>query len=41
MIYCLISGSYNYKHLLQDNKKKKDKKKSKKKKLTIKKDNKV
>ncbi len=37
MIYCLISGSYNYKHLLQDNKKKKDKKKSKKKKLTIKK----
>ena len=40
MIYCLISGSYNYKHLLHDNKKKKEKK-SKKKKLTIKKDNKV
>ena len=40
MIYCLISGSYNYKHLLHDNKKKREKK-SKKKKLTIKKDNKV
>ena len=40
MIYCLISGSYNYKHLLLDNKKKREKK-SKKKKLTIKKDNKV
>ena len=40
MIYCLISGSYNYKHLLNDNKKKREKK-SKKKKLTIKKDNKV
>ena len=36
MIYCLISGSYNYKHLLNDNKKKREKK-SKKKKLTIKK----
>ena len=36
MIYCLISGTYNYKDLLHDNKKKKEKK-SKKKKLTIKK----